>query len=94
MQTAINALWRYTNELFEVTEADKAMIEKGVGVDVTKFKEAFYKEVSELLTEATIEVPENKYFSSGGKKGIHTEHMGYILADMQYMQRAYPNMKW
>lgn len=94
MQTAIDELWRYTNELFELTEADKAMIERGIGVDVSGFKDAFYEEVSHLLTETTIEVPESKYFSSGGKKGIHTEHMGYILADMQYMQRAYPNMKW
>lgn len=94
MQQVINDLWEYTNELFELTEADQVMIEEGIGVDVTQLKEAYYNEVSELLTEATLEVPESKYFSSGGKKGIHTEHMGYILADMQYMQLAYPNMKW
>lgn len=94
MQQAIDDLWGYTNELFELTEADIAMIEKGIGVDVSQFKEAYYNEVTELLTEATIEEPESKYFKSGGKKGIHTEHMGFILADMQYMQLAYPNMKW
>lgn len=94
MQEAIDDLWRYTDELFQLTKADKAMIDEGIGVDVSNFKEAYYQEVSEILNEATITVPENKYFTSGGKKGIHTEHMGYILADLQYMQRTYPNMKW
>lgn len=94
MQEAIDGLWRYTDELFQLTEADKAMIAEGIGVDVSKFKEAYYKEVSEVLKEVTLTVPESKYFTSGGKKGVHTEHMGYLLADLQYMQRTYPNMKW
>lgn len=94
MQEAIDDLWRFTDELFQLTKADKAMIDEGIGVDVSNFKEAYYQEVSEILNEATITVPENKYFTNGGKKGIHTEHMGYILADLQYMQRTYPNMKW
>ena len=94
MQEAFDDMWCYTDELFQLTEADKAMIEKGIGVDVSKFKGTYYNEVSNLLTEATLTVPESKYFTSGGKKGVHTEHMGYLLADLQYMQRAYPNMKW
>ncbi len=94
MQEAIVGLWRYTDELFQITEADKAMINEGIGVDVSNFKESYYQKVSEVLNEATLTVPESKYFTSGGKKGIHTEHMGYILADLQYMQRTYPNMKW
>ena len=52
------------------------------------------EEVSEVLKEATLKVPENKYFTKGGKEGVHTEHMGYILAELQYMQRTYPNMQW
>jgi ring-1,2-phenylacetyl-CoA epoxidase subunit PaaC len=94
MQEAIDGLWRYTDELFKITEADKAMIDEGIGVDVLNFKDAYYTKVSEVLNEATLTVPESKYFTSGGKQGIHTEHMGYILADLQYMQRTYPNMKW
>jgi ring-1,2-phenylacetyl-CoA epoxidase subunit PaaC len=94
MQEAIDGLWRYTDELFQITEADKAMIDEGIGVDVLNFKDAYYTKVSEVLNEATLTVPESKYFTSGGKQGIHTEHMGYILADLQYMQRTYPNMKW
>lgn len=94
MQEAINGLWTYTNELFEVTEEAKAMTDEGIGVDVSTLKDAYYQNVSSLLEEATLAVPESKYFQKGGKSGIHTEHLGYLLADMQYMQRAYPNMKW
>ena len=94
MQEAVDGLWRFTDELFHLTDADTIMVEQGIGVDVSKFKDAYYKEVSEVLKEAKLNVPESKYFTKGGKEGTHTEHMGYLLADLQYMQRTYPNMKW
>jgi ring-1,2-phenylacetyl-CoA epoxidase subunit PaaC len=94
MQAAINDLWTYTDELFHQTEADIAMVEAGIGVDVTVLKEKYYNNVSELLLASTLEVPESKYFQKGGKQGIHTEHLGYLLSDLQYMQRTYPNMEW
>ncbi|MEY8848034.1 1,2-phenylacetyl-CoA epoxidase subunit PaaC [Psychroserpens sp. XS_ASV72] len=94
IQEAINDLWPYTDELFHQTEADKVMVSEGIGVDVTKLKDTYYNNVSSVLEEATLEVPESKYFQKGGKKGIHTEHLGYILAELQYMQRTYPNMEW
>jgi len=94
MQNAIDALWTYTDELFHQTDADKAMIAEGVGVDVTKFKDSYEQKVAHILTEATLKVPENKWFQKGGKQGIHTEHLGYLLSDLQYMQRTYPNMEW
>ncbi len=94
MQEAIDDLWPYTNELFQLTDNDKAVVEEGIGVDVSQFKEAYFATVSEVLSEATLTVPTNTYFQKGGKEGIHTEHMGYILADLQYMQRAYPNLNW
>ncbi len=94
MQEAINDLWRFTDELFFMTEAEREMAKEGIGVDISEFKEKYYEEVSEILKEATLNVPENKYFTKGGKEGIHSEHMGYLLADLQYMQRTYPNMNW
>ena len=94
MQAAINDLWTYTDELFHQTEADIAMVKAGIGVDVTVLKEKYYYNVSELLLASTLEVPESKYFQKGGKQGIHTEHLGYLLSDLQYMQRTYPNMEW
>jgi len=94
IQKAINDLWTYTNELFQQTNVDDVMIEKGIGVDLSKLKEEYYKRVSQVLEIATLEVPESKWFQKGGKQGIHTENLGYILSDLQYMQRTYPNMKW
>lgn len=94
IQNAINDLWTYTNELFHQTEADKVMIAEGVGVNAVVFKEDYYNKVSEVLKEATLEVPESKYFQKGGKEGIHTEHLGHLLSELQYMQRTYPNMEW
>lgn len=94
MQEAIDDLWVYTDELFDITEADKAVIDAGIGVDTSKLKALYYTEVSNLLETANLLVPESKYFTRGGKKGIHSEHMGYILSDLQYMQRTYPNMEW
>ena len=94
MQNAIDDLWAYTDELFHQTEADKAMATEGIGVDVTQLKEDYYKSVSQTLEAATLVVPDLQYFQKGGKQGIHTEHMGYLLADLQYMQRTYPNMEW
>ncbi|MCB0399653.1 MAG: phenylacetate-CoA oxygenase subunit PaaC, partial [Winogradskyella sp.] len=85
IQTAINDLWTYTDELFHQTKADKAMVQEGIGVDVTKLKTAYYEEVNTVLEEASLNVPESKYFQKGGKQGIHTEHMGYLLAELQYM---------
>jgi len=94
IQEAINDLWMYTDELFHQTDADKAMIEIGVGVDTIALRETYYKMISDVLEESTITIPESKYWHKGGKQGIHSEHMGYILSDMQYMQRTYPNMEW
>ena len=94
IQKAIDSLWTYTDELFHQTEADKAMIAEGIGVDVTKFKEEYLERVTAILEEATLKIPETTWFQKGGKQGIHTEHLGYLLSDLQYMQRTYPNMEW
>lgn len=94
MQQAIDDLWTYTDELFHLTDADKMMIEEGIGVDTTKFKDAYYSKVTDILETATLTIPESTYFQKGGKQGMHTEHMGYLLTELQYMQRTYPNMEW
>ncbi len=94
VQQAINELWIFTDELFHLTEADQAMIAVEIGVDVSQFRDSYYNQVNHILTESTIEIPQVEYFQKGGKQGIHTEHMGYILTEMQFMQRTYPNMIW
>lgn len=94
VQKAVNELWIFTDELFHQTEADKEMIKMGIGVDTLALKKTYFNNISEVLKEATLSVPKESYFRSGGKQGIHSEHMGYLLAELQYMQRAYPNMTW
>jgi ring-1,2-phenylacetyl-CoA epoxidase subunit PaaC len=94
MQDAIDSLWTYTDELFHQTEADKIIISEGIGVDVTVLKSVYYATVSKILNESTLKTPESKWFQKGGKEGIHTEHLGYLLSNLQYMQRTYPNMEW
>ena len=94
IQTAINDLWIFTDELFHQTDADKAMVAEGIGVDTTLLKVNYYKKVSEILEEATLQTPTIEFFQKGGKQGIHSGHMGFILTELQFMQRTYPNMTW
>ncbi|WP_062052738.1 1,2-phenylacetyl-CoA epoxidase subunit PaaC [Aquimarina longa] len=94
VQEAVDDLWRYTDELFHITDDDKIAIENEIGVNTVAFREKYDQIIREVLEEATITIPETKWFQKGGKQGIHSEHMGYLLSDLQYMQRTYPNMKW
>ncbi len=94
VQEAVDDLWRYTDELFHMTDDEKKAAENKIGVDLTKLKDKYYQNLTATLNEATLKVPESKWFLKGGKQGIHTEYMGYLLSDLQYMQRTYPNMKW
>jgi len=94
IQTAINDLWIFTDELFHQTDADKTMVAEGIGADTSLLKSNYYKKVSSVLDEASLQTPVVEYFQKGGKQGIHSEHMGYILSELQYMQRTYPNMTW
>lgn len=94
MQAAINALWPYVNELFAETEVEKEMKEQGIGADLSLVQAEFESFVTLVLEEATLLKPEPVWSKAQGKLGYHSEHLGYILAEMQYMQRTYPNMVW
>ncbi len=94
MQEAINGFWRYTSELFEMDEIDKELIAKGIAVDLKPIQNLWNKKVDEILAMATLIRPEDAYMATGSRKGYHTEHLGYILAEMQYLPRAYPTAKW
>lgn len=94
MQAAINTLWPYTNELFEETEIEGEMKKAGIGADLATIKAEFDAFVTNVLTEATLSKPEQVWSKAEGKIGNHSEHLGYILAELQYMQRTYPNMVW
>jgi ring-1,2-phenylacetyl-CoA epoxidase subunit PaaC len=94
VQNALNHLWRYTNELFYTDQVDAELREKGVVFSIDDVKAEWTEMVKKVLDQATLTIPDNGWQHEGGRKGLHSEHLGYILAELQYMQRAYPNMKW
>jgi len=94
MQAAIDDLWMYTGELFEADEIDRTMIQAGLGPDPAALQEPWLELVRATAEEATLALPQPGWAQRGGKRGIHTEHLGYILADLQFLQRAYPNAVW
>ena len=94
VQEAVNTLWKFTEELFYQDEVDQKVIELGLGIDSSVFKEDWNIHVLNILTVATLTIPTKTWPLEGGRKGTHTEHFGYLLSEMQYMQRTYPNMEW
>ena len=94
IQNALNELWAYTGEFFVQSEYEKEMTDLNIGADLQKLKVDWEKNVNEVLTEATLATPQSNWFQTGGKEGRHTEHLGYILADLQFLQRAYPASEW
>jgi ring-1,2-phenylacetyl-CoA epoxidase subunit PaaC len=94
MQEAVNTLWRYSMELFKRTDTELWAAETGVGPDLEKLKPSYLETVKAVVAEANLTIHEDTVFQYGAKTGMHSENMGFILAEFQYMQRAYPNMKW
>ena len=94
MQKAIDDLWCHTGELFTPDAVDEAMCAQGIGPDLTKLHTRWLAGVQAVLSEATLHVPESDWMHAGGKQGIHTEALGYLLAEMQFLQRAYPQAQW
>jgi len=94
IQESLNTLYRYAHELFFNDDSDALLIQEGIIPDFSDVKEQWKKTISEVLEMATISLPDNNWKFEGGRLGRHTEHMGFLLADLQYMQRTYPNMEW
>ncbi len=93
-QSALDLLRPYADELVIPSEADQKAAEEGYGPDLGKIAELRSEKLNAVLSESTLNVPESGFTHSGGKDGRHTEHLGYILADLQFLQRAYPGNKW
>ncbi len=94
MQVAVDDLWRFTGEMIEADAIDRQMFEAGIGPDPQQLAADWKGMVSELLAEATLaSPPEDAWMQRGAKAGNHTEHLGFILAEMQFLQRAYPDAK-
>ena len=94
MRNAINELWPYTGELFMPADYELEAINNGIMPDLSILKNKWEEKVNEIFCEATLPYPEKIFQQSGGKTGAHSEHLGFILADLQFMQRAYPGCEW
>lgn len=95
MQEALDILWPFTGELFEMTEADEVLISHDLVPNLNEIKHKWEKEVQSVAAEATLQIPDTMgYMAKGSRVGHHTEYMGYILAEMQALPRSMPDAKW
>ncbi len=94
MQDAINELWRYTGEMFKMASFETELRNEGYAIDVGALEAEWHQRVSAIAQQGGLKLPEGEVMLYGGKEGKHTEQMGYILTELQYMQRTYPQMTW
>lgn len=94
MQRAVDALWGYVPEMFDMDAVDDAMVAAGIGVDVAALRGEWDRYIDEVFAEATLTRPEDSWSVRGSREGKHSEHLGYLLAEMQFLPRAYPDAKW
>ncbi|MDW4548987.1 1,2-phenylacetyl-CoA epoxidase subunit PaaC [Defluviimonas sp. D31] len=94
MQAALDDIWPYAGEMFLADSTDAAMATAGIAPDPAALKPVWQAKVDEVLSEATLTAPDTDFSHKGGRIGNHTEHLGYILAEMQFLQRAYPGAVW
>ena len=98
-QKALDALWTYTGEMFMTDRIDAAMLKEGVAIDLAALEPSWRERVGAVLQEATLVAPPVDAYMQGaggrgGKQGVHTEHLGHLLPEMQFLQRAYPGVQW
>ena len=94
LQRAVDELWGYTPELFALDALEQGLVAAGIGVDAATLRAAWEQAVSATLAEATLQQPAGDWEVSGGRRGIHTESLGHMLSELQFMQRAYPGLRW
>lgn len=93
LEKAVEDIWPYTGEMLRPVDYETEL-ENSVGINVSSIQNDWLEKVSSVFDEATLSVPGETWMQEGGKKGVHTEHLGYILAEMQFLQRAYPGLEW
>jgi ring-1,2-phenylacetyl-CoA epoxidase subunit PaaC len=98
MQAAIDELWMYTGEMFAPDALEQALAASELVVDSSTLRPAWDARVDAVLGAATLQRPAGTFMlgtrSPGGRQGVHTEHLGHLLAEMQFLQRAYPDARW
>lgn len=94
MQRALDALWMYTGEMFAADDVDIALADAGIAVDPRLLRQPWLAAVDAVLDDATLARPQQANDQRGGRQGRHSEHLGHLLCEMQFLQRAYPDARW
>jgi ring-1,2-phenylacetyl-CoA epoxidase subunit PaaC len=94
VQTALDGLWRFTGELFEPDEVDRALMRGGIAADLASLAPRWRERVDAVVRQATLTLPESTPAMLGGRRGWHTEHLGHALAEMQIVARSFPGATW
>jgi ring-1,2-phenylacetyl-CoA epoxidase subunit PaaC len=94
LQAAVDELWRFTGELFDVDDVERDLVADGIAVDRSALKAPWRTEVARVLQAATLSMPDDGFMQRGGREGRHTEHLGHLLAEMQIVARSYPGTEW
>ena len=94
VQKSLDDLWRYTGEMFEVDALDEAMMTGFDGPDLSAIAAEWQNKIAGIVAEATLELPRDVTMARGGKQGVHSEHFGYLLAQLQILPRSYPGAAW
>jgi ring-1,2-phenylacetyl-CoA epoxidase subunit PaaC len=94
MRRALDALWMYAGEMFVADDVDQALLDAGIAVDPRSLRAPWLAAIDAVLAEATLERPQDGHVQRGGRQGRHSEHLGHLLCEMQFLQRAYPDARW
>jgi ring-1,2-phenylacetyl-CoA epoxidase subunit PaaC len=93
-QNAFDQLWGYAAEMFEMASDEQQLVDAGIAVDRNTLKAEWTSTMHSVLKQATLDIPAQDWAIGGGREGNHTEHLGYLLAELQYLQRTYPGQQW
>ncbi len=94
VQNAFNQLWGYAAEMFEMTDDEQQLVDAGIAVNRNELKSDWTSTVHAVLKQATLDIPADDWAIGGGREGEHTEHLGFLLAELQFLQRTYPSQQW
>jgi len=93
-QLALDQLWPYTGEMLEIDEVERTLLEQHISVDPSQLRPEWEQALAEVIEEATLQRPTQTFMHAGGRVGRHSEHLGHLLSELQYLQRTYPGAKW
>ncbi|MPY22351.1 phenylacetate-CoA oxygenase subunit PaaC [Shewanella psychropiezotolerans] len=94
MQNALDDIWGYTHEMFEQDELEQRLIDRGVAVDCARFKQAWEQDITAIISQSGLKLPEAQWSVRGGREGYHTENLGHILTELQFVHRSIPDARW